>query len=495
MGIHQNNIKPTMTVYNGIALVATMMIGSGIFIIPAIVVAKVGSIGMAILMWILVAVISLSGTNAFVELGMMFPKSGGALTYLAYAYKEPKYMLSFIFCITQILVIWPAMITSEVDASSRQLLYNAEPTEWSIKCASILTVSAIVFINYFSVEFAMKLSTALTYLKFYMLYAMIIAGVFAYCGIAAHPEQLSQKIVWFEGSSKNPSDYASAVFSLLWVYDGWNNLNYAIEEMKDPTKDFPRAVYSGVGITSILYNLANFFFITLVPYEKILGSKLSIASVYSEIIFGDFVGGKVMPFLIFLSCYGTTDNMVYGVSRIIHAASRAQILPFHAIFSKLDDKRGSPRNALLYTWAISVILILLPLDQNAFNFFVQMAMYPKWIFYGLAVVGLIILRWTDPFFKRPIKAYIACCVLIIIASIFLAIFPLLGADMIPSVVSLGVMFLSGILYFGMRKQILKADFGFMEDTASLSSNSDSSIKKQPDTIYTELDEEYKFVSP
>ena len=512
MGVNfeHNAIKPTMSVYNGIALVATMMIGSGVFIIPAIVVAKVQSIGMAIILWFVVAFISACGSNSFVELGMMFPKSGGALTYLAYSFKKPKFLVSFVFCITQILVIWPAMIASELDATSKQLLYNVETTPWLIKLSSVILLTIIVLINFFSVDFAMKLSTGLTYIKFYTLYAMCIAGVFAYCGISVNP--IAKNVVYFDKPSTNPSDYASAVFKLLWVWDGWNNLNYAIEEMVEPKRDFPRAVFGGVGITGILYLLTNFFFITIVPYDQILTSDLSIASVYCKIIFGEFIGQKMVPFLIFLSCYATTDNMVYGVSRIIHAASRSRIVPFHTTFSKLDENRGTPRNALIYTWAISAFLILMPFSDHAFEFFLQMAIYPKWIFYSLAVIGLLYLRWSEPFFVRPVKSYIFCSVVLIIASIFLAIFPLMGSDMVPSVISLGVMALSAMLYFVMRKQVVQADFGFddevehklndacdIESSHSIYSDSKSNGNKSKDsrdlkdTIYSEVGD-YQFVS-
>ena len=509
MGAHRNSktnaIKPTMSVYNGIALIATQMIGSGIFITPAIVVADVQSVGMAFILWIVAALISLCGANAFVELGMLFPKSGGSLNYFAYMFRKPKYLLSFIYCLTQILVIWPAAISSELNATSTQLLYNIDKTDkvmygWYIKIASVVILTVICLINYFSVSFAMKLSTGLTYIKFYTLYALCIAGVFAYCGFSVLP--INHNIQLFGGQSSNPSDYASAFFKLLWVFDGWSNLNYAIEEMKDPKRDFPTAVYGGVGITSVLYLITNFFFITIVPFDQILTSSTSIAAVYSEIIFGEFVGGKIVPFLIFLSCYGTTDNMVYTVSRIIHASARSKIIPFYSVFSKLDLKRGSPGPALLYTWIISVVLVLLPLSDDAFTFFLQMAIYPKWIFYSIAVIGLLYLRYSEPELIRPVTAWVICCVAVIIASIFLAIFPLLGSDMVASVVSLAVMVASIFIYFIIRKQVIQADFGFdtmMKRTgdveerigSSIEYNDPSTVRKPEETVYSEMND-YSF---
>eukprot|EP00834_Sanchytrium_tribonematis_P007222 NODE_624_length_5307_cov_0.437980.p1 type:complete len:510 gc:universal NODE_624_length_5307_cov_0.437980:242-1771(+) len=485
---NSNKIKPTMTVYNGIALVATMMIGSGIFVTPGLIVAKIGSIGTVLFLWVLTAFISFCGANTFVEWGMLFPKSGGSLSYLAYAYKKPKYLASFIYCLTQVGIIWPAMITAEADASSKQLLYNVTDLEpWMVKVSSAVLVTIIVLINYFSVEFALKLSTGLTYLKIYTLYALCIAGIFAYCGISSKP--MAESVDYVGTPSTKPADYASAIYKLLWVFDGWNNLNYAIEEMKNPARDFPRSVYFGFGITTVLYILTNFFFITIVPYDQILSSKTSIATVYATIIFGDFVGGKMVPFIIFLGCYATTDNMVYGVSRIIHASASSNILPWSRTFEKLDTKRGTPRNALIYVWCICMALIAIPLSEDAFSFFLQMAMYPKWIFYGMVISGLLYLRYKEPFLNRPVKSYLFSGITIVIASVFLAIFPLLGSDMIPSVASLLVIFLSAMIYFARRKKVEEADFGF-HDTANLKEHK-SALEN---TIYTEMgSSDYEFV--
>jgi len=39
----------------------------------------------------------------------------------------------------------------------------------------------------------------------------------------------------------------------LWAYDGWEDLNLVGSEVKDPQKNFPRALVGGVGLVAIIY--------------------------------------------------------------------------------------------------------------------------------------------------------------------------------------------------------------------------------------------------
>jgi len=45
----------------------------------------------------------------------------------------------------------------------------------------------------------------------------------------------------FDGTSARISDIAYAFYGGLWAYDGWNNLNYVIEELDNPLRNLPRS--------------------------------------------------------------------------------------------------------------------------------------------------------------------------------------------------------------------------------------------------------------
>jgi amino acid transporter len=47
----------------------------------------------------------------------------------------------------------------------------------------------------------------------------------------------------FDGTSTSPSAYALAVYSGLWAFDGWDQVNYVGGEMSEPEKNIPRVIH------------------------------------------------------------------------------------------------------------------------------------------------------------------------------------------------------------------------------------------------------------
>lgn len=59
----------------------------------------------------------------------------------------------------------------------------------------------------------------------------------------------------------------------------------------------------------------------------------------------------------------------------------------------------------------------------SYNFIVNLQSYPEWWFYGASVVGLLILRRTQPYAARPFKSFWVTNVFFVLVSIFLVIVP------------------------------------------------------------------------
>lgn len=55
----------------------------------------------------------------------------------------------------------------------------------------------------------------------------------------------------FQDSSHSPSEYALALYSALWAFDGWDQANYVGGEMKNATKNIPRAIHSSMAIVTV----------------------------------------------------------------------------------------------------------------------------------------------------------------------------------------------------------------------------------------------------
>jgi amino acid transporter len=79
--------------------------------------------------------------------------------------------------------------------------------------------------------------------------------------------------------------------------------------------------------------------------------------------------------------------------------------------------------ALVLNMIMTLILMLAPPPGNIYRFLIDLAGYPEWIFYGISVVGLLYLRFTEPNTPRPFKSYWIPNLIFIAVCIFLTVFP------------------------------------------------------------------------
>ncbi|RKO97981.1 hypothetical protein CXG81DRAFT_10307 [Caulochytrium protostelioides] len=405
------------------------MIGSGIFSTPGKVLRDVGAPGTAMLLWALGGLVSLVGTFAYMELGCAIPKSGGEQAYLDEAFRRPRALVAFLFCWCMIICMRPGSAAADSIIFGEFLLHagTAHPSPWAARGLGILCITSITLLNVLSVKWAVRIHDGLTVVKLVVLTLIAVTGMIVGAGWTRIEPSHNFRNAW-AGTSSNAGDYAQAMFRIFWCYDGWNNLNYAVGELRNPTKNLPKAAGLGVSIVTTLYVLANLSYFLVVPTSEMLGSGNLVASVFFDRVFGPTMGSKVLPIFIAFSGYGAVCAMVFSSSRVIVAASQANILPMSNYFKEVHPRLHTPIRALCFNWAITMVLMLAPPPGAAFDFLISMVGFPTWFFYGVSIVGLILMRWTRPELHRPIKIFIPAAVFFIAISVFLTIFPFVPTE-------------------------------------------------------------------
>ncbi|KAJ3086596.1 hypothetical protein HK102_012863 [Quaeritorhiza haematococci] len=159
----------------------------------------------------------------------------------------------------------------------------------------------------------------------------------------------------------------------------------------------------------------------------------------------------------------TALNCVFSSARILQTAAAQGMVPKPHIFQQENKRLGTPINALILNWCITVLLICAPPAGKAFTFLLPLAAYPAWIFYGLSLLGLILFRRFQPNWPRPYRVWLIAPIVVICMSSFLAIFPFLGEDWLNSLVRLSVLFLAVPLYYLIRNRFTIEKLEFEDD--------------------------------
>ncbi|KAI8051160.1 amino acid/polyamine transporter I [Syncephalis plumigaleata] len=396
----------TMGLLAATALVIGHVIGSGIFSTPAIVWSLTGSPGMSLFIWLFGGLIAICGAVCFVELGTLLPNSGGEQAYLAYTYRKPYVLASYLFFWSLIIFMRPASAAANAVVAGKHILYaifgplgqlpeGPEKTrhEWLQRAIGLTCIACISLMTATSTRWTLRIQTVFTIAKILVL--LLIA-------MAASPDNWREP---FAGTSSEVSDYASAMFKISWAYSGWNNIHYALGELKRPQRNLPLAAFGGMAIVIGLYLLANFAYMAVVPASVAFHSGEVLAASFCSILFGENIGQRIMAPIIGISALGSTIASVFAASRVLRVSAQDGYLPGSGVLARLHPGLGTPVPAVIFNMCLAFVMLLAPPPGRAFSFLVDFIGYPAGFFLALTVVGMLRLRRTEPNRTRPFRAW------------------------------------------------------------------------------------------
>ncbi|KAF8786517.1 b-0-+-type amino acid transporter 1 like protein [Argiope bruennichi] len=281
-------LKRRVGLVSGVALIVGTMIGSGIFVSPKGVLLRSGSVGLSLIVWAGCGILSLLGALCYAELGTMITKSGAEYSYMMDAFGP---LPAFLFSWVSVLVLKPSMMAiiclSLGEYVIEPLYIGCKPNIVSIKLVATLSIGIITYINCMSVKMATRIQNFFTAAKLLAIAIIIVGGSFKL--MQGHTEHLA---TGFQGSHASFSDIATAFYSGLWAYDGWNNLNYVTEELKNPYVNLPLAIAIGIPLVTMCYVCVNISYITVMSSAELLASE-AVAVTWGHRVLG--VLSFVMP--------------------------------------------------------------------------------------------------------------------------------------------------------------------------------------------------------
>ncbi|KAI0238479.1 Large neutral amino acids transporter small subunit 2 [Lamellibrachia satsuma] len=407
-------LKKNITMMNGVGIIVGTIIGSGIFLTPRGVIEASGSVGMSIVVWIFCGLLSLIGAVCYAELGTTIVRSGGDYAYILESFGP---LPAFLQLWVNLIIIRPTaqaiVALTFANYALQPFFPTCHPPVLAIKLLAAVCISILIFVNVTSVRWATRIQDIFTVAKLLALIIIIMTGLILI--IMGRREYFEKP---FEDTTKNVGDLSLAIYSGLFAYAGWNFLNFVTEEMVNPQRDMPRAIYISIPIVTVIYVLANIAYFAVVSPAEVKVSN-AVAVLFGERAFG--VMSWIVPVFVSLSTFGGVNGLLFTSGRLFFVGAQEGHLP--EFLAMINVKRFTPLPALFFTGGMSLLMLL----SNDVWVLINYMSFVQWLSVGMSIAGMIYLRYKKPDMPRPIKFNIIIPIIFMIAVIFLLVVPLYAA--------------------------------------------------------------------
>lgn len=418
-----------VNLFDGIAIVAGAMIGSGIFIVSADIARNVGSPGWLMIVWLITGIITVIGALSYGELASMMPHVGGQYVYLREAYSP---LLGFLFGWTTFLVIQCGSIAAVAVAfakfsgvlfpwiSDRNILFQYGPLKLSsTMIVAISMISFLTWLNTRGIVTGKTVANIFSSTKVIALFGFIVIGFMATKSI--NSLEINKEVFWQAGKI-GPANtiiplagfsliaaIGTALVGSLFASDAWYNVTYLSDEVINPKKNVPLSLIYGTLLISTIYLLTNFVYIKILPLSgspsgtDVLSRGIQfatddrVATSAMSVVFGDYAA-VIMAIFIMISTFGCNHGLILAGPRVYYAMAKDGLF-----FKKVGEinKKGVPGFALAVQGVWSVLLCL----SGTYGDLLDYVIFAVLIFFALTILAIFILRKKRPDIPRPYKAF------------------------------------------------------------------------------------------
>ncbi|XP_052601911.1 putative L-type amino acid transporter 1-like protein MLAS isoform X3 [Peromyscus californicus insignis] len=226
-------LKREIGLWSAVSMTAGCMIGSGIFMSPQGVLVYMGSPGASLVVWATCGLLAVMGALCYAELGSLVPESGGDYAYILRTFGS---LPAFLVIYTFVLVAKPAAITAVSLSFAEYALAPFYPgcsslPQIMVKIVASSCILLLLLINFWSSRMSMVVMNVCTAAKVFSLLVIVVGGAVV---LAQGRSRIESLPFTFHNTTQQAGRIGMAFYQGLWSFDGWNNINMVVEELKNP---------------------------------------------------------------------------------------------------------------------------------------------------------------------------------------------------------------------------------------------------------------------
>ncbi len=380
-----DDLPRRLNLLDAISIVVGIVIGGGIFVVPNLVARSLPSTRMILIAWVFAGVVSFFGALACAELGAAIPSTGGQYVFLRESYGP---FAGFLCGWTMFVVARTAQVAWLAMTLSLYVSYFVPFTPWLIKLTALAALAIFTTINYRGAQAGALVQRIFTLAKVAGL-LLIIGAAFLAKAHPAAPEPVH--------GTFGIAQFGVAMIACLLAYDGWVQVSFVAGEIQRPQKNILFALAFGVAICIGIYVFANLAYLRVLTIPQIAASD-HVGATAAEQAIGP-AGGKFVSVIILLSVIGTLNGCFLTSPRIYFAQARDGL--FFRKFGEIHLRFGTPSFSIAAQGVWAAVLIL----SGSYESLAEYAMFATWLFYGLMVAGVLVLRRNQPDLPRPYRMW------------------------------------------------------------------------------------------
>jgi len=344
------SLRRQLNTFDTTSLVVGSAIGADIFVIPSLIAQIIGPV--SILIWLVGAIIAIAIALCFAYCATILPKVGGSYAYATkVAGPFPGFMVGWALLLAEwfTLAVFPVAFVQYF----LTLVPNLSPS-YQLLLKAAFTVT-IILTNIYGVKAAGRFNDMLTIAKLGPLFFLICLGL-AFAALRPNLA-ISHFQPFFNG---NISGVGQALVLIIWAYAGFELSTLPADEIENPRKTLPKALFLGMLIVAAFYIITNVVVMAVVDQATLGASTAPLSLAASKALSFSptlsILGGLILTFGALASILGVDESGTIGTSRLAFAMSLDGMLP--RAFSKLHPTTKTPYVSIIVLCSTAFIASL-----------------------------------------------------------------------------------------------------------------------------------------